>query len=250
MSDREVDYDDIETRRRQSSSRRRMSPGRRLVYAIGMPILRLVVWTLHWTYRPQPMIGSEVVERILADPGRAYIPCYWHQQNLMCTVYLREWFARGFRASYIISASVDGEVPARMARLWGADVIRGSAANTGALVLRDAREKLHDGISIVATPDGPLGPAFEFKTGIVLMARIGNAPLVPIASAADRAWYLDTWDRFMIPKPFARTIFAVGQPVEVPPRASMEELEAIRSTMQERIEALIQESKRAVVEAT
>lgn len=249
MSGKEVDYDDVETRRRQSSSRRRMSFGRRLVYAIGMPILRLVVWGLHWTYRPQPMIGGEHAERVLADSGRAYIPCYWHQQNLMCSVHLREWFRRGFRACFIVSASVDGEVPARMIRLWGADVIRGSAANTGALVLRDAREKLRDGVSIVTTPDGPLGPAFEFKTGIVLMARIGNAPLIPVASAADRAWYLDTWDHFMIPKPFARTVFAVGEPVEVPPKASMEELETIRAAMQQRIEALIQDSKRAVADA-
>ncbi len=246
MSDKDVDYGDVETRRRQSSSRRRMSFGRRLVYAIGMPILRLVVWTLHRTYRPQPMIGADVVEGILADSERAYIPCYWHQQNLMCGVYLRDWFRRGFRACFIVSASVDGEVPARLVRLWGADVIRGSAANTGALVLRDAREKLRNGVSIVTTPDGPLGPAFEFKTGIVLMARIGGAPLIPIASIADRAWYLDTWDHFMIPKPFARTIIAVGEPVEVPPTASMEELEAIRATMQQRIESLRETGKRVL----
>ena len=227
-----------------------MSFGRRLVYAIGMPVLRLAVWALHLTYRPQPMIGGERAERILTDSSRACLPCYWHQQNLMCGVYLRSWFERGFRACFIVSASVDGEVPARIIRRWGADVIRGSAANTGALVLRDAHEKLREGVSIVTTPDGPLGPAFEFKTGIVLMARIGNAPLVPIAGAADRAWYLGTWDRFMIPKPFARTIIAVGEPVPVPPTVSMAELEAIRASMQQRIEALIQESRRAVVEAT
>ena len=250
MTGENVDYDDVETRRRQSSSRRRMSAGRRFVYWIGMPILRLIVWTLHLTYRPQPMIGREHVERILADTGRGYVPCYWHQQNLMCGVYLRQWLDRGFRACFIVSASVDGEVPARLIRRWGGDVIRGSAANTGALVLRDAREKLKDGISIVTTPDGPVGPAFEFNTGNILMARIGNAPLVPMACVADRAWYLDTWDHFMIPKPFARTVIAVGAPVEVPPKADLEGLEAVRDTMQQRIESLIQESRRAVVDAT
>ena len=227
-----------------------MSFGRRLTYALGLPILRLVVWTLHWSYRPQPVIGDDRVEQILANPGRVYVPCYWHQQNLMCGVYLRRWIRRGFKACFIVSASVDGEVPARLARLWGADVIRGSAANTGALVLRDALEKMRDGISIVATPDGPLGPAFELKAGTVLMARVGNASLVPIASAADRAWYLDTWDHFMIPKPFARTVIAVGEPLEVPRTASMQELEAIRAEMQRRIEELIQDSRRAVVDAT
>lgn len=243
------DYSDVEMRR-SKASRRRMSPGRRLAYAIGMPLLRAIVFLLHSSYRYRKTIGSEIAERIIADTGKVYLPCYWHQQHIACAHLIRDWIRQGFHTSFIISASVDGEVPARIATSWGAEVIRGSAANTGALVLRDAQQMMKRGVSIVATPDGPLGPCFEFKTGTVLMARIGGAPLVPIACAADRAWYMNTWDQFMLPKPFARIAIAVGEPVPVPRNASMEEMEAIRVKIQSALEALIQESKAAVVDAT
>lgn len=249
MSDDKVNFSDVEARR-SAASRRRMSPGRRLAYAIGLPILRLILWALHSTYRYLPAIGDDVAERILADSAQPFVPCYWHQQHILCSQLMRRWIRRGFRACYIVSASVDGEVPARIARSWGADVIRGSAANTGALVLRDAQQKMKDGVSIVATSDGPLGPAFQFKAGTVLMARVGGAPLVPIACAANRAWYLNTWDHFMIPKPFAQVVVAVGEPIDVPRSASADEQEAIRARMQAALEALIQASKSAVVDAT
>ncbi len=243
------DFSDVEMRR-SKRSRRRMSRGRRLVYAIGMPLLRAVLFLLTSSYRIEKITGSEVADRIVADPDHAYVPCYWHQQQIVCSYLMRDWLRRGFRACFIVSASVDGEVPARIARSWGAEVIRGSAADTGALVLRDAQQMMKRGVSIVVTSDGPLGPRFEFKTGTVLMALVGGAPLVPVACAADRAWYMNTWDQFMIPKPFARIAIAVGEAIDVPRNSSMDEIEAIRARMQSAIESLIQASKAAVVEAT
>lgn len=243
-----TDFSDVEARR-STASRRRMSTGRRLGYAIGLPILKAILVLLNATYRKRVVRGEDVVDSML-DSEQACVPCYWHQQHIVCAWQIRDWIRRGFRACWIVSASVDGEVPARIARSWGAEVIRGSAANTGALVLRDAQKMMKDGVSIVATSDGPLGPAFEFKSGTVLMARIGGAPMVPVACAADRAWYLDTWDHFMIPKPFARVAIAIGEPVDVPRTASKEELERLRDKMQAGIEAMVQESKAAVVDAT
>ena len=227
-----------------------MSVGRRLVYAFGMPLLRMIVFLLNSSYRVRMIRGTEVAEKIIHDSARAYVPCYWHQQHILCSYLMRNWLRRGFRACYIVSASVDGEVPAQIARSWGASVIRGSAADTGALVLRDAQEMMKRGVSIVTTSDGPVGPRFEFKSGTVLMARIGGAPLVPIACVADRAWYMNTWDRFMIPKPFARVAVAIGEPIEVPRNASMDEIETIRAKTESAIESLVQECKAATVEAT
>ena len=123
---------------------------------------------------------------------------------------IRGWIHKGFKACFLVSSSVDGDVPARIARAWGAEVIRGSANQTGTLVLRDMRNVLQRGVSIVTTADGPMGPKHEFKAGAALMARISSVPMVPLAAAADRAWYLDRWDDFMIPKPFARVVLGVG----------------------------------------
>ena len=99
------------------------------------------------------------------------------------------------------------------------------------------------GISIVTTADGPAGPKFKFKPGAVVMARVGGVPLVPLACAADRAWYLDRWDNFMIPKPFARIVYAIGEPQSVPRDTPLDALEEYRQRMEDATNALVRQSK-------
>jgi len=244
MTDQEErpDFSDVE-RRRSTRSRRGMSFGRRLYYFFGLPALRAVFYLLTSTYRVQKVVGQDVADRIIADTKTVYAPCYWHQQHVLCANMLRDWISHGFKACFLISASVDGEVPDRVARAWGAEVIRGSANQTGALALRDMQQMMKRGVSIVTTADGPNGPKCEFKSGAILMARIGGAPLVPLACAADRAWYLNRWDDFMIPKPFARVVLAIGEPINVPRDASMGQLDDYRLQMQYATNALMAESK-------
>jgi lysophospholipid acyltransferase (LPLAT)-like uncharacterized protein len=75
------------------------------------------------------------------------------------------------------------------------------------------------------------------------MARIVSAPLVPLACAADRAWYLRRWDNFMIPKPFARIVLAIGEPVGVPADTSLDKIEDYRLQMQDAVNGLMERSK-------
>jgi hypothetical protein len=244
MTDQKIrpDFTDVEARR-SSRSRRSMSFSRRLYYFFGLPVLRAVFFLLSSTYRVQKIIGQDVAQRIIADKNSVYAPCYWHQHHVLCSDMMRDWIRQGFKACFLISASVDGEVPDRVARAWGAEVIRGSANQTGALVLRDMQQMMKRGVSVVTTADGPNGPKYEFKPGTVLMARIGRAPMVPLACAADRAWHLNRWDDFMIPKPFARVVLAVGEPIEVPRGASADQMENYRLQMQYAINALMAESE-------
>ena len=239
------DFSDVESRR-STASQRSMSCGRRLYYFFGTPLLRLVFFIINSTYRVEKVIGAEVMEKILADREQVVAPCYWHQHHVLCSSLMRQWIRRGFRACFLISASVDGEVPAWIARTWGAEVIRGSANHTGALVLRDMQQMMKRGISIVTTADGPNGPKYEFKGGAVLMARIGGAPMVPLACAADRAWHLDRWDNFMIPKPFARIVYAIGEPITVPSDTPVNAIEAFRIRMEDATNSLMQRSKEAL----
>lgn len=215
-----------------------MSHGRRLYYFLGLPLLRAAMRLLWWSYRIEKVIGADIAERVLSE-NRVYGPCYWHQHHILCTNMILEWTRRGFKVSFLVSSSVDGEVPARIARSWGAEVIRGSANQTGALVLRDMREAMQRGLSIVTTADGPSGPNHQFKPGAILMARIASVPLVPLACAADRAWYMKRWDRFMIPKPFARVVLAVGEPIAVPADLPLNGIEEYRLRMQNAINDLM-----------
>ena len=112
--------------------------------------------------------------------------------------------------------------------------------------MRDMHNVMKEGTSIITAADGPVGPAYFFKSGVIMTSRIGNAPMLPIACAADRAWYLKRWDDFMIPKPFAKIAVAVGEPHSVPSGVSKEGLEAEREAMQNAVNALFELSKRHV----
>lgn len=217
-----------------------MTRARRLYYFLGMPVLRAVTWLLLRSYRFLPTIGADRIEPFLCGKA-ACAPAYWHQHHVLCSSELHRWIRRGFKACFLISGSVDGEVPERIARAWGAEVIRGSATESGALALRNQHAMIKRGYSIVSTPDGPQGPQHEMKTGVMVMARIGGVPIVPLACAAESAWYLNRWDRFMVPKPFSRVVIAVGEPYAIPPGTPLDGLEPHRLNVQRAVMSLMQE---------
>jgi len=215
-----------------------MGPARRLYYFIGLPILRGLVRLLTMTYRIEHVIGKENIDSFIAE-NTVCAPCYWHQHHIVGSTLIRSWVRRGFKACFLVSGSVDGEVPARIARAWGAEVIRGSANQSGALALRDMQRMMKNGFSIVTTADGPRGPKHEFKVGASMMARVAGVPIIPIGCATDRAWYLNRWDDFMVPKPFARIAVAIGEPYALPPGTPLNELETHRLLVQEAVMSLM-----------
>ncbi len=238
------DFSSIESRR-STASRRRMSTLRRLYYFFGLPPLRGVIRLLTATYRIERVIGAAHLEKFIGN-DEICAPCYWHQHHVVVSTLMRSWIKRGFKACFLVSGSVDGEVPERIARAWGAEVIRGSANQSGALALRDMQRMMKSGYSIVTTADGPRGPKYEFKLGAILMARIAAVPIVPIACAANRAWYLKRWDNFMIPKPFARIVIAFGEPYSIPADAPLDNLEPHRVNVQQAVMSLMSESQDAL----
>ena len=74
---------------------------------------------------------------------------------------------------------------------------------------------MENGAHVAVTPDGPRGPAESFAPGALIAAQRSGAPIVLLRAVADRAWRLRSWDRFIIPKPFARLTIYVGEPLYV-----------------------------------
>ena len=234
-----ADFDSIESRRSEASLRR-MSAARRIYYFLGLPVLRGLIRLLTASYRYEAIVGAENAEAFVTGKT-VCAPCYWHQHLVLCSALIRRWLRRDFKACFLVSGSVDGDVPERIARAWGAEVIRGSANRSGALALRDMQGMMKRGYSIVTTADGPRGPKYEFKAGAILMARIAAVPILPIACAANRAWYLDRWDNFMIPKPFARVVIGIGEPYSVPPDVPLDEIEPHRQNVQGAVMSLMRQ---------
>lgn len=86
--------------------------------------------------------------------------------------------------------------------------------------------------------DGSQGPPLIAQRGIVWLAAATGLPLVPLSLAADRAWRVPSWDRTLIPKPFARIVIAAAEQIHVPGQASEEDLECFRILLENRLNAL------------
>lgn len=221
----------------QTRSARRLTRTRLTLYKILVPIAIFIgrsIW--RWCARIQ-VEGAENISAALAR-ATSFIPVYWHQHQLLCVKPLLEMRDAGVKLGFLISPSVDGEIGAMLVRKLGAEVIRGSSSHTGARALRDYYQALaHEGISPAITPDGPRGPPWKFKPGAILLAQMSQRPMVPMAYAASRAWQIQ-WDRFVIPKPFARTAIVIGPPVYVGKGLDADGLARLQGEMEENLRGL------------
>jgi len=231
--------------RTTTRSSRRMTPARRLLYRIVVPLgvgLLHLWWGLARVVR---VLGEEHLAAALAR-APSLVPVYWHQHQLYCGRYLIAQRARGLKVAWLISPSVDGELGAMLVRRFGASAIRGSSTHTGARALRDYYQALvKDELSPIITPDGPRGPRFKFKPGALLLAQMSGRPVLPLAYAASRAT-LVKWDKFVIPWPFARIVVAVGEPVYVPRTLNAAALAALQVEMEQRLHALFRSARDAL----
>jgi hypothetical protein len=134
----------------------------------------------------------------------------WHGRLLLLP------YLYGHRGARVLtSRSRDGEIVARWVRRFGLDPVRGSSSRGGGEALRVLTRALQDRHEVVVVPDGPRGPREVLKPGVIALARLSGAPIVPLAVGASREWRLHSWDEFRIPQPFARCVVRFGEPIHV-----------------------------------
>lgn len=221
----------------QTRSGRSLTRGRLLLYRMLIPLARALIRLVWGWCRIVSVSGTEHFSAALAR-APSFIPVYWHQHQLFCVRQLLDCRHMGVRLGFLISPSVDGEIGAMLVASMGAEVIRGSSTYTGARALRDYYQALtQDGISPAITPDGPKGPAWKVKPGAILLAQMSQRPIIPMAFAASRAWNIQ-WDRFVLPRPFARVAVVVGKPFYIPKGLDAEGLENFQVELEERLKDL------------
>jgi lysophospholipid acyltransferase (LPLAT)-like uncharacterized protein len=138
----------------------------------------------------------------------------WHGRILLVPwLSVRLGGPRGARPiSVLASRSRDGEIVARFARSFGLRVVRGSSSTAGAAALRGLVAALASGQDVAVVPDGPRGPRHRLQPGVVALAMLSGAPVVPLAVACRPARRLASWDEFLVPLPFARCQVVIGEP--------------------------------------
>ena len=150
--------------------------------------------------------------------ARPLIYCVWHGRILMVP-WLNARLRRTHAAravSVLASRSRDGSILAGYAGRFGLDVVRGSSSHGGAAAMRALVTTVEAGRDVALVPDGPRGPKRQLGPGVVVLAALTGAPVVPLGFAASPARRMATWDEFLVPAPFARAALVFGAPLRVP----------------------------------
>jgi hypothetical protein len=175
-----------------------------LIGMVGATLIRLLglTWRVRW------------VNRHFRDDARrgrgTFIYVIWHGEMLPLL-----YAHRSQNVSAMISEHRDGEIIARVVQRLGFRTIRGSTTRGAARALLSACREIEEGHTVVVTLDGPRGPAHSVAPGAMVISQRTGAPMLPVVGTASRAWHLRSWDRFTIPKPFARVTIAYGRPFAV-----------------------------------
>jgi lysophospholipid acyltransferase (LPLAT)-like uncharacterized protein len=214
-------------------------PYRHALARLAPPLLRVVLRLLRSTLRIDT-VGDETLRARWARGERAIVS-FWHNRLLMLPL-----IAAGQPMCILVSHHRDGEIATNLLGAWGVTTVRGSASRgavAGFLRLVDAYRHGHN---VAVLPDGPRGPRYVAKPGVVRLAKAVDSPIYPISWAANRVARLRSWDGLIIPLPFARVRIQVGEPLEVPPHASAEQLECCRGELERRLIALTESVEAAV----
>lgn len=175
-------------------------------------ILSWLIWLLARVIYKTLRMQTENMESLIPSPNKGAILVTWHGRTFIAANILRN---RGYWA--LISLSRDGELQNRIFRRFGFQTVRGSTGRGGVRGALEMARKVQKGEVLAFTPDGPRGPTHKVQPGVILMAEKSGAPIVPVGISASKRILIRSWDSYMIPLPFARAFFLVGEPIYVPP---------------------------------
>ena len=150
--------------------------------------------------------------------NKSFIYALWHDQLLLSPF---TWQTKN-RIDILISKHKDGDIIADLIKYHGFNSIRGSTNNPSKekekntiSSIRKIIKTLKANVSIGITPDGPRGPRHKVSEGTINIARISNKKILPMALAYKEQWVLNTWDKFIIPKPFNKICIVWGDPIDI-----------------------------------
>ena len=141
----------------------------------------------------------------------------WHGR-----MYLSIQAHRGQGIVTMASQSKDGELITEWLERNGYVVVRGSTTRGGGQALREMVRQVRSGRNAALTVDGPKGPARVVQPGVVQLARLTGAWVLPITSSSSRPRFLASWDRYLLPGPFSRNVVGYGEPFALPDDGSDE----------------------------
>ena len=186
----------------------------RLIQTLLSLIGSIYVLTVYKTSKVN-LKNRKKIENLL-ERNESFIYSFWHDQLLMCPL---TWQSNS-NIKVLISKHRDGDIIAQLISNLGFEAIRGSTHKTnkiknkgGLLSARKMIKSLKNGISIGISPDGPKGPRHKVSEGILSISRLSKSVILPVGIGFKKKWVLNTWDKFIIPKPFNEITVIWGDPI-------------------------------------
>lgn len=197
----------------------------RLICRLIAGYIRLVRLTSYWD-----VTGTADRDRLYAE-GQPFIIALWHNRIGMMPYAYRE---KAHTLCVVASGHRDGHIVIGAMGRFGFDGIAVDSQD-GAKAARAIVRRLKQGGRIGFTPDGPRGPRLVVKEGLIVIASLAGAPVIPVTYSMKKFRMLKTWDRFRVPLPFNRGICRWGKAVWVPKGAD----DATREAYRQKIEAVL-----------
>lgn len=198
--------------------------------------------------------GGVFLVRVLSATYRVRIMGLENETNCRNRLVYASWHQRFFPGitffstrkpiAIIISKSKDGEMAARAVDILGWRPVRGSSSKGGKEALEEVKALGREGYKVGHIVDGPQGPFGVVKPGLVRIAQHAQLPIVPTITSGQNCWVFNSWDRFMVPKPFSRVIIRFGSAIHVPEETDRDAFEIIRKTVEERLQELYADTDR------
>ena len=202
-------------------------------------LVAAVLLLLKLTTRRRFVHGDELFARWAR--GEHVILAFWHEQLVMMP-----FPYRGRRVCIMVSRHRDGEIITRALRPLRIGTVRGSSTRGWASALKGMLRAFRGGADLAFAPDGPRGPRYLAKSGVIQVARATGASIVPVAAAARWRRRIRSWDRLIIPFPCSRIVYVVGEPLAVPANAGRTGVEQARIALERELTRLTAEAAVAV----
>lgn len=171
--------------------------------------LRFIYRTSTWIYE-----GEEYPKKFIKE-GQPFITCFWHGRLIMLAFAWKWKKEKDFHM--LISSHNDGQLISTIVQRLGIKSFAGSSSKNGTEAFRSILSFLKKGNHVGITPDGPKGPAFEPKDGLIKAAYLAQVPIVPITFSTSRKKIMKSWDKLLLPKPFSKGVILWGRPI-IPPK--------------------------------
>jgi lysophospholipid acyltransferase (LPLAT)-like uncharacterized protein len=194
---------------------------------LGFLVERVLTSTLRYRWKDDSgLLGAPAFPPVIF--------CIWHNRLAISMVVHRR-YPRKLAA--LVSASRDGALLSSVLSRFGVGAVRGSSSRRGAQALLELKHRAEAGYDLAITPDGPRGPRYIVQDGVISLAQVTGLAIVPVTCNLSRKLTVRSWDGFQVPLPFSRCEITLHHPMLVPPTASAEVREQLRSGLERIMQA-------------